>query len=259
MKTTFAVMLCVLLLLVSGCSPKVNDPADVRAIKDMAVEYAKQLTARNLTDYASSYYVTDAVKLPPNAAPIVGLEAIRKSVQSDLDQNSSIKQTASVESVLSSGDLAVARGTWTWLATPTAIGLGTVNDQGKWVGTFRRQPDGKWKCVYDTWSSDQPLPGATPNGVEEEALFQLERDWAAAGQKKDTAVVDKFLANEFVTNWDGKTQNKRQELDEMRSNPAKIESGENQEMKVMVLGGTAVVHGLYEEKSTTNSKDSSGK
>ncbi len=257
MKTTYAVILCVLLFLFSACAQKVNDPADIQAIKNMVAEFEKQTNARSLPEYTSIYYTGDAVRLQPNGSPLEGIEAIRKYAQTDLDRNTSIKETDSVASVLSSGDLAVARGTWTWTATPTASGLSAVNDQGKWVGTFRRQSDGTWKCVYDMWNSDQPVPGATPNGIEEEALYQLERDWAAANLKKDTAVVDKFLANDFVSNFNGRTQNKKHVLDEMRSNPAKIESGENHEMKAMVFGDTAVVHGLYVEKSTTSGKDTS--
>ena len=156
-----------------------------------------------------------------------------------------------------SGDLAVAIGGYTYSSTSVAGGLGTLNDKGKWAAAYRRQSDGTWKCVFDVWNSDQPAPGATPEGVEEEALYQLERDWAAANIKKDTAIVDKFLANDFVSNYNGRTQNKRQVLDEMRSGTAKIESAENHEMKAMVFGDTAVVHGLYIEKSTTAGKDSS--
>jgi len=45
----------------------------------------------------------------------------------------------------------------------------------------------------------------------------------------------------------------------MKANPAKIESAENGDTIAMVFGDTAVVHGVYTEKSTTNGKDSSMK
>ena len=69
--------------------------------------------------------------------------------------------------------------------------------------------------------------------------------------------MDKFLANDFVSNFNGRTLNKKQFLAEMKANPAKIESVGNSEMKAMVFGDTAVVHGMYIEKSTTNGKDTS--
>jgi ketosteroid isomerase-like protein len=256
MKTTFAVILCVLLLLFSACAQKVNDPADVQAIKNMVAEWEKQSNARSLPEYSSIYYTGDAVRLQPNGSPLEGIEAIRKYAQADLDRNTSIKETDSVASVLSSGDLAVARGTWTWTATPTASGLSAVNDQGKWVGAFRRQSDGTWKCVYDMWNSDQPVSGATPSGVEEEALFQLERDWAAANLKKDMAALDKMLATEFQANYVGLVGNKKQFLSVLKSETSWTELMVS-DMKALVFGDTAIVHGLSIVKSSKAGKDTS--
>ncbi len=45
MKTVYAVILCVLLLLVSACAQKVNAPADVQAIKKSLDDYAKAVNA----------------------------------------------------------------------------------------------------------------------------------------------------------------------------------------------------------------------
>ncbi|MBP1611156.1 MAG: hypothetical protein H6Q04_3391 [Acidobacteria bacterium] len=59
--------------------------------------------------------------------------------------------------------------------------------------------------------------------------------------KKDAAAVDKILAKEFTGSLDGRPLNKAQVLAMIRSNP------------------TAIVHGAYTVKSTTNGKDSSMK
>jgi ketosteroid isomerase-like protein len=155
------------------------------------------------------------------------------------------------------GDLAVARGTWTIQLTPKAEGLAAISDGGSWLLMCTRQSDGTWKWDWCVPNSSQPLPGSTASGADEHALFQLERDWAAAAIKKDTAVVDRFLADGFVSNFEGRIQNKRQVLAEMNANPAKIESGQNSEMSAMVFGDTALVRGLFREKSTTGGKDTS--
>jgi ketosteroid isomerase-like protein len=67
--------------------------------------------------------------------------------------------------------------------------------------------------------------------------------------------VDKLLTDEFVANFDGRTQNKKQFLAAMKANPAKVESAVTGEMRAVVFGDTAVVHGVYVEKSTLNGKD----
>jgi len=120
-----------------------------------------------------------------------------------------------------------------------------------------RQNDGSWKWDWCVPNSNRPLPGNTATGEDEQALFQLERDWAAASLKKDAAVVEKFLADEFVSNDNGKMMNKKQVLADIKNSAAQKESAANSDMRVAVFGNTAVVHGLYIEKSTTNGKDTS--
>jgi ketosteroid isomerase-like protein len=257
MKSVYAVTLCVLLLLVSACAQKVNNPNDVQAIKNLASDYVKNDKPENSAWYTSTCYLDGAVRMPPNAASITGKEAIGKQIQAYYAENNRAKFELTVDEVLSSGDLAIARGKYTSESTSKASGLAALNDQGKWADAYQRQSDGSWKVIFDIWNSDKPSPGATSDGVEEQALLQMERDWAAAILKKDTAVVDKFLAKEFVSNLPGRTLNKTQLLAEMKTNPAKIESAENSDMLTMVFGDTAVVHGLYTEKSTTNGKDTS--
>ena len=255
MKTTFAVTLCVLLLLVSACAPKVNDPADVQAIKKSLDDYAKAVNAGD-TNAAVALWTDKAVYADSHLPVATGKEAIRSLHEA---WNSQFKNEFScpVEDVRVVGDLAVARGNWTIKLTPKGEGIAPTSDAGSWTLICSRQNDGSWKWDWCTPNSNQPLPGSTVSGEDEQALYQLERDWAAAGLKKDTAVVEKFLADDFVANWDGRTQNKKQVLAEMKSNPAKVESAATSDMKAMIFGDTAVVQGLFVEKSTTNGKDSS--
>ncbi|MBP1610755.1 MAG: hypothetical protein H6Q04_2990 [Acidobacteria bacterium] len=255
MKTTFAVTLSVLLLLFSACAQKVNDPADVQAIKKVIDDFAKAANAQDAAGVAA--VMTDKVYEAESNAPVaIGKEAVQSGWQKFYD-NFNSDLSVLTEDVRVSGDLAVARGTWRNNAMPKAQGLEPNDGRGSWITAFVRQNDGSWKWDWCVANSSQPLRGNTASGADEEALYQLERDWAAANLKKDTDVVEKFLADDFVSNSNGRTQNKKQLLAEMKNNAAKIESVENSDMKAMVFGDTAVVHGRYIEKSTTNGKDSS--
>ena len=258
MRTTYAVILCVLLLLFSACAQKVNDPADVQAIKNLYLEFDKADMANDTAWFTSAYFLDGAVRMPPNEAMLTGKEAIGKQIQMDHDKNTPVSEVSSVDEVLSSGDLAIARGKYTSTWTPKASGLGTITERGKWVAALRRQSDGKWKCVHEIWNSDQPAPGRTASGEDEQALYQIERELTAANPKKDTAVYDRLLSNDFVWGSTGRTLNKKRYLAWMKANPAKIESAASSEMNAIVFGDTAVVHGLYIEKSTTSGKDTSG-
>ncbi len=65
MKITYAVILCVLLLLVSACAQKVNDPTDVQAIKDTQPAFDKAWNAGNAEGVASGFY-----RLPIRGQPM---------------------------------------------------------------------------------------------------------------------------------------------------------------------------------------------
>jgi uncharacterized protein (TIGR02246 family) len=255
MKTVYAAFLAVLLLLFAACAQKVNDPADVQAVQKVVEDFVK---AANSQDAAAvTAVMTDKVYEADSNAPVaVGKEAVRSGWQS-FYENFKSDLSVSAEDVRVSGDLAIARGIWRNNAIPKASGLAPNDDGGSWITAFVRQSDGTWKWDSCVANSNQPKRGSTASGEDEQALYQLERDWAAANLTKNTAVVEKFLANDFVSNNNGRTQNKKQVLEEMRSNPAKIESSENQDMKAMVFGDMAVVSGMYVEKSTTNGKDTS--
>jgi ketosteroid isomerase-like protein len=257
MKITCALTLSVLLLMFSACAQKVNDPADVQAVKKSMEEYAKAVNAGDAE--AAVALMSDKAIYADNHFPVAtGKEAIR-SLHMAWNGQFTSEFSAPVEYVGVVGDNAVLRGSWTLKLTPKAQGIAPISDAGSWIVVMRKEPDGSWKWDWCIPNSSQPLPGSTASGEDEQALYQLERDWAAASLTKDTAVVDKFLASEFIANWDGKIQNKKQVLAEMKASPAKIESGANSDMRAMVFGDTAVVQGLYVEKSTTYGKDSSSK
>ncbi len=248
-----------MLLFVSACAQKVNDPADVKAVKDLLAGYPKADMNKDVAFFESTYYADDAIRLQPNGAPVKGKEEIVKWTKNNFANYTPTDILCPVDEVLSSGDLAVARGMYTGTSTPKAGDLLANSDPTKWVGVYKRQPDGSWKCAFDIWNSDAPAVGATADGSEEQALYQIMRDWAAAYIKKDASGVGKFLAREFTGSLDGRVLNRAQALTMIASNPAKMESGELSDMTALVFGDRAVVRGGRALKSTTNGKDSSAK
>ncbi|MCX6635202.1 MAG: DUF4440 domain-containing protein, partial [Acidobacteria bacterium] len=58
--------------------------------------------------------------------------------------------------VARSGDVAYSHGTYA-MTMNDAKGK-PVNDKGKFVTVYRKQPDGKWKVVADIINSDLPAP-----------------------------------------------------------------------------------------------------
>ena len=256
MKTTFAVTLCVLLLLFSACAPKVNDPADVQAIKDMQPAFDKAWNAGNAEAVASGIYTADAIKMEPNQPATSGRDAIRASAQKYFELFTDEGRNVA-EDVRVSGDLAVARGTYSGKFTLKAGGDGTPY-KGKWITACQRQPDGSWKAFWDIYNSDLPVADSLAVGADEQALLQIEREWSEALVKKDTAALDKMLATEFQANYVGLVGNKQQYLSALKNTNSKTESAVTSEMKAIVFGDRAIVNGLSTEKSSMAGKDTSG-
>jgi hypothetical protein len=76
------------------------------------------------------------------------------------------------------------------------------------------------------------------------ALTQMERDWYAAGAKRDSEVIDRILADDWVsTDFHGKTVTKSQALAELKSASRAAQSIDLGNMKVRVFGTTAIVTG----------------
>ena len=74
----------------------------------------------------------------------------------------SLKFHASKIEVAKSGDVAYTQGTYTLTLTdPQTRQL--VHDQGSYVITYRKQPDGTWKAVVDIVTSEVPPPAPPPS------------------------------------------------------------------------------------------------
>jgi hypothetical protein len=88
---------------------------------------------------------------PPPDTRAADEEAVRKA---DADW-----QSTKVE-VARSSDLAYLYGTYE-VSYDEAPGKRTT-DRGKIVEVWRKQADGSWKCIVDTWNSDLPAAPSTP-------------------------------------------------------------------------------------------------
>jgi uncharacterized protein (TIGR02246 family) len=235
-------------LCVSGCSPKVNDPADVQAVKDTALAYDKLANAGDAAGLASQFYAPDGIRMDPNQPASAGTEAIRAALEKSYAQS-----TESVRDVIDDvrvlGSLAVAKGTFDGQSTAKATGAASPV-KGKFVTLYEKQADGSWKAVWDIFNSDLPAPGTTADGADEKALIQIERDWAAALVKGDVAVLDRSLAKEWAANADGEVATRAQLLAAIKSGAYKLESATMRDISVHVFGDAAIATMTADIKGT---------
>ena len=159
MKKLFTVLAALFVLALSGCAPQVDVAAEETAIRELTdVDWMEAGQAKDL-DRWMSFYTDDALLFPPNASLVTGKEAIR-AVTSELLSTpgwAARWQTTKVE-VSRSGDLAYSYGPQE--STVNDAEGNPVSDRQKWVGVWKKQPDGSWKCVVLILNSDGPTGGS---------------------------------------------------------------------------------------------------
>jgi uncharacterized protein (TIGR02246 family) len=148
-----------LLAFMWGCAPQAapdTREADERAIRELDIECSKAGAAKDVERYMSCF-ADDASVFEPGRPVVTGRDAIRKGTDAlfAIPGFSLSFQVAKVV-VARSGDLAYSHGTYA-MTMNDAKGK-PVNEKGKFVTAYRKQPDGKWKVVADIFNSDLPAP-----------------------------------------------------------------------------------------------------
>ena len=109
-------------------------------------------------------------------------------------------------------------------------------------------------------ASSTPPPAATTGDNVEQTLTKMEQDWVDAILKRDTATVDRILADDFVSTLpNGRTETKAQDIENLKSGAFTSESMTINDVKVRVFGDAAVVTLGQSEKSQQRGKDMSGR
>lgn len=160
-RISLIVLSAAVVIVSAGCMRPVNDAAiakaraeDEQTIRRLDAAWVKAAAARDVDTWVS-FYARDAAVLPPNEKAMTNSASIRQSIEAllHLPGLSLSWQPTKIE-VARSGDLAYLYGTYT-LSMTDDKGK-PVTDYGKNVEIWKKQADGSWRCVLDTWNSDLP-------------------------------------------------------------------------------------------------------
>lgn len=118
---------------------------------------ARLLAAVNASDAdrCSAVWTADGVLMPPHHPSVQGHPAIVQYFR-NLFSRSRFRFAFTSSHIHIDGDTALERVTYTVTIWP-ADDAPPIEDVGKGVHVYRRQPDGSWKLTYDIWNSDQPV------------------------------------------------------------------------------------------------------
>jgi ketosteroid isomerase-like protein len=118
---------------------------------------ARLLAAVNASDAdrCSAVWTADGVLMPPHHPSVQGHPAILQYFR-NLFSRSRFRFAFTSSHIHIEGDTALERVTYTATIWP-GDDAPPIEDVGKGVHVYRRQPNGSWKLTYDIWNSDQPV------------------------------------------------------------------------------------------------------
>jgi uncharacterized protein (TIGR02246 family) len=157
--TIFVVSACVFFL-AAGCekAPVDTRPQDERAIREADAAALQAVQTRDV-DRAVANYAADASWLPPNAPAVSGKDAIRAGWSRLMaSPGFAIDWQIDKVEVARAGDLAYTL--YTYQLTTQGPDGKIATDRGKDMAVWKKQADGIWKIVADTFNSD--FPAAVP-------------------------------------------------------------------------------------------------
>ena len=103
------------------------------------------------------------------------------------------------------------------------------------------------------------VAGSALAGATEDKLIAMENAWAAGIVKKDTTPISTSLADDWVGQGDSPVRfTKSTLIEQVKSGKMVFKSVTLHDIKVRVIGKTAIVQGYDDEKSFYGKEDTSG-
>ncbi|MBI4512559.1 MAG: SgcJ/EcaC family oxidoreductase [Gemmatimonadetes bacterium] len=163
-KTSFA---AVVALVVAACAPQAPGPLpaeELEKVKGLTQAFVQAFNAGDVNGLVATY-ADNAVVLPPGAELMRGADGIRQFFETGMAGPRGTLTVNTVETY-GEGGLAYEVGTYSYSVTDAA-GM-TQTENGKYMVVLRKQADGSWKAVADTWNQDAPMmmPAAAPAPAE---------------------------------------------------------------------------------------------
>ena len=108
-------------------------------------------------DAVAALYSEDAILSPPGSEMVQGKENIQEWLSTFFKMAKITEFTFTTVALSGENDLAYAAGIFNMKIVFQGSDT-PVSDTGKYLDVRRKQADGSWKYVADTWNSNQPPP-----------------------------------------------------------------------------------------------------
>ncbi len=131
--------------------------SEIEAAEALLNQWITAVNAGDL-DAWSATLADDATVMPPNEPAVTGKEALGPWMVGAFFDPFNVQLSATFEDVQPSGDWVLTRGSYELSLAPKDGGQ-VIEDSGKSVAIFKRQPDDSFKYAIVMWNSNNPPPG----------------------------------------------------------------------------------------------------
>ena len=131
--------------------------SEIEAAEALLDQWTTAVNAGDIDGWSATL-ADDATVMPPNEPAVTGKEALLPWMVETFFDPFNVQLRGSFDKAESAGDWVIARGSYDLSLTPKNGGQ-VIEDSGKFVNIFRRQPDDSFKYAIVMWNSNNPPPG----------------------------------------------------------------------------------------------------
>ncbi len=181
----YIVKLCIVVFLVAAVNmfSQTSMPQEKQTFQELNNKFNKALLASDLNTLVD-FYVDDAVSLPSYAPIMRGKEEIREGNKKDFAQTKYVSLNSTTTDVFGAGDVRIEIGTFEISLVPANM-TQPINDHGKYLTVWQKQPDGNWKIKCDTFNTDMPPMGQQQAGAKEKSMEKNKDNMMNENKDKD--------------------------------------------------------------------------
>ena len=226
-----------LLTIVSTFTAFAQTSKDEQEVLKFNTEYEQAQINRDVTFFERSLADNYTFSGPDGGTEnkTQALEWLRKEKEKPTNKLISLKSEDVKAKV--TGNTAIVTGTWVSTTSPAGDDKAEPHmDKGRYTSVLEKR-NGKWVVVAEHVSEAQH-----DRKLMEQQVLKMGKEYGEMIRRGDAAAIERVLADDYLyTDEKGKVKNKAEDLATYKNREYKIESVENSDQKVRVIGNNAAI------------------